>query len=68
MIALNNGKIRISKNDSKRTYTIRMYDNGKCYAKYRTNKVCTLDFVSMLYWTENDWKSFLRTNEYYKIK
>ena len=56
-------EIRVSKNRSKRTFTIRTP-----YVKYRTYKMSKDEFSSAYYWTENDWKQFLKTDEYFKVK
>jgi len=50
-------------NKSARTYTIRVNGN-----KYRTLQMSKQEFDSAYYWTENDWKQFLKTDEYYTIK
>ena len=55
--------MKITSNKSARTYTIR--DNGN---KYRTIRMSKEEFESAYYWTENDWKNFLKTDEYYKVK
>ena len=57
----------ITCNYSKRTYTIREYDeDGKLLAKYRSYPQGE-DFSDN--WTENDIKSFLRsTEDYYKVR
>lgn len=58
---------RITYNYSKRTYTIREYDEkGKLFAKYRSYPQGE-DFTDN--WTENDVKYFLRsTQDYYRVK
>ena len=53
--------MKITSNKSKRTYTIK-----NDYAKYRTFTMSKQEFDSAYYWTENDWKQFLKTDEYYK--
>ena len=56
--------MKISSNKSKRTFTI-----WTKYAKYRTFKFSKLEFEEAdFFWTENDWKQFLRTDYYYKVK
>ena len=50
-------------NKSARTYTIRVNGN-----KYRTLQMSKQEFDSAYYWTDNDWKQFLKTDEYYSIK
>ena len=55
--------LKISSNKAKRTFTI--WTN---YAKYRTLKFSKLEFHEAdLFWTENDWKQFLKTDGYYKV-
>ncbi len=62
-------KIKVRANNSKRTYTLRMLDqDGKVYLKYRTSQMSKEEFDSASYWTENDWKQFMKTDEYYKVK
>lgn len=55
----------IAFNRSRKTYTIRCYNNGKLYGKYRTvnmGKQYKED------WTEYDIRNFLRTSQdYYKV-
>lgn len=55
----------IALNRSRKTYTIRRFDNGKVTAKYRSypqgNKFSEN-------WTENDIKSFLKYGDYYVVK
>lgn len=59
-------KYTISLNRSKKTYTIRRYDNGKLTAKYRSYPQGA-DFSEN--WTENDIRVFLRySTDYYVIK
>lgn len=52
-------------NRSKKTYTIRCYDNGKLYAKYRSYPQGSNYSEE---WTENDIRSFLRGGDYYEVK
>ena len=56
--------LKISSNKSKRTFTI-----WTKYAKYRTLPFTKVEFREAdLFWTDNDWKQFLRTNNYYNVK
>lgn len=57
--------LKVTSNRSKRTFTLRMYDNGKCYSKYRTLRFSKEEFQDMEMNTESDWKYFLRTEDYY---
>lgn len=58
-----NEVLRISSNKAKRTFTIRTN-----YAKYRTLPFTKEEFEQAdLFWTGNDWKQFLKTDEYFKV-
>jgi hypothetical protein len=54
-------------NQSKRTFTIRKYINGKLFAKYRTIQMSQEDFDREEMNTEDDWKQFLKTDDYFKV-
>lgn len=59
-----NNEIRISSNKTQKTFTIRK--NG---LKYRTYPMTKHEFNHALRnWTINDWKQFLKTDEYYFVK
>jgi len=58
--------IKAKANYSKRTFTIRKYIGGQLFAKYRTTKMGKEDFDSENMNTENDWKQFLKSDDYYK--
>ena len=64
---MSNIEIKVKSNQSKRTFTIRKYDNGTMYAKYRTFTMSKEEFNSNEMNTENDWKQFLKSDEYYKV-
>lgn len=64
---MKNTEITATANNSNRTFTIRKFENGKLYAKYRTIKLSKEEFESCLNNTENDWKQFLKSDDYYKI-
>lgn len=49
-----NETIKVTANQSKRTFTIRCYDNGKLYAKYRTYPMSQSEFDSEEMNTQND--------------
>jgi hypothetical protein len=62
-------KLKVTPNYSKRTFTIRKYDNGKVYSKYRTSPRSMEEFESEEMNTEGDWRYFLRSsNDYLVIK
>ena len=56
----------ITFNRSRKTYTIRKFDNGKLVAKYRTFPQGSEYSEN---WTENDIKNYLRYNDgdYYEV-
>jgi len=61
-------KIKVTPNHSKRTFTIRKtYEDGQ-KVKYRTIPFSQQEFDSELMNTENDWKQFLKSNDYYKVQ
>ena len=62
-----NKTIKVKANQSQRTFTIRCYINGKLYAKYRTYKMNQSEFDSEEMNTENDWRQFLKTDDYYMV-
>ena len=55
-------------NYTNRTFTIRIYINGKLYFKYRTIQMSKKEFEAELNNTENDWSHFLKSNDYYLVK
>lgn len=59
---------KITFNRSKRTYTIRKYeDNGKLIAKYRSYPQAKNEYSED--WTENDIRTYLRqSNDYYEVR
>ena len=61
-------KITAKENQRDKTYTIRTYENNKLTAKYRTIPMSIEEFESSKYNTENDWRQFLKTDEYYPVK
>jgi len=62
-----NETIKVASNQSKRTFTIRKYFNGKVFAKYRTIEMSKEEFDSEEMNTENDWKQFLKSDDYYSV-
>ncbi len=55
--------MKITSNKSARTYTLKL-----SYATYRTFKMSKEEFSNAYYWTQEDWKQFLKSDEYYKVK
>jgi len=61
-------QIKVTPNHSKRTFTIRKtYSDGQ-KVKYRTIQFNQQEFDSELMNTENDWRHFLKSNDYYKVQ
>ena len=59
--------IKAVANQKNRTFTIRKYIDGKLFSKYRTNQLSKEEFESCEHNTENDWKQFLKSDDYYKL-
>ena len=63
LTTMTNEILKISSNKSKRIFTIRTK-----YAKYRTLPFTKEEFEHAdFFWTGNDWKQFLKTDEYFKV-
>jgi|TARA_R110002096_G_scaffold201842_1_gene386385 hypothetical protein len=60
--------IKATPNHSKRTFTIRKYYDGKLFAKYRTVQMGLVEFDETEMYTFQDWKDFLKGQDYYAIK
>jgi hypothetical protein len=60
--------ITATPNFSKRTFTIRRFYDGKLFAKYRTVQMGLEEFDETEMSTFNDWKDFLKGQEYYAVK
>lgn len=60
--------IKVTANESARTFTIRTYIDGKINNKYRTIKMSREEFQSESNNTENDWQQFLKGSDYYLVK
>jgi len=62
-----NETIKVKSNKANRTFTIRKYIDNKFLAKYRTCEMTKDEFNSEEMNTENDWKQFLKSDNYYKV-
>ena len=60
----NQETITATPNYSKRTFTLRTSHGNK----YRTNQLSKEEFESCEYNTSNDWKQFLKSDDYYVVK
>jgi hypothetical protein len=61
--------LEVTANQSKKTFTIRKFINGKLFAKYRTIQTSKSEFEQDENNTEKDWKYFLRSDpNYYTVK
>jgi endoglucanase Acf2 len=61
-------EIKVKSNQSERTFTIRKYEGGKLIAKYRTIPLSQDEFDREEMNTENDWKQFLKSDDYYVVR
>ena len=59
--------IKVKANQKLRTFTIRKYINEKLSVKYRTIELNQDEFDREEMNTENDWKQFLKSDDYYKV-
>ena len=55
-------------NNSKKTYTLRRYINGKLCTKFRTLPMNQQAFDLCWHNTDGDWKAFLKSEEYVIIE
>lgn len=62
-----NRTIKATPNFGRRTFTIRTYDKGTLISKYRTIQLDKEEFESCLNNTQNDWRQFLKSEDYYKV-
>ena len=62
-----NETIKVTTNQSKRTFTIRKYIDGKFFTKYKTIRMRQEEFDREKMNTENDWKQFLKSDDYYTV-
>jgi hypothetical protein len=61
-------KIKVKSNKRNKTFTIRKYVNNILSVKYRTIQMNKDEFEVEEMNTENDWRQFLKTDNYYIIK
>ena len=60
---------KVALNRSRKTTTIRVYENGKIIAKYRTNRLTADEMEAMEYYTGGDIAAYLRTSgNYYPVR
>lgn len=60
---------KMTLNRSRKTATIRVYDDGKLSAKYRTGHLTADEMDAMEYYTDGDTAAYLRTSgNYYAVK
>ena len=61
-------KLKVTANNSKKTFTIRQFIDGILFAKFRTLPMGKEEFEREEMNTQNDWKQFLKSSDYTKIK
>ena len=54
-------------NNSKKTYTLRRYTNGRLCTKFRTLPMNQQEFDDCWYKTDGDWKEFLKSEDYFIV-
>ena len=59
--------IKASSNQSKKTFTLRVYINNELQSKYRTLSFNKVEFEDMKCNTNKDWLEFLGTDQYYTV-
>lgn len=60
---------KVTLNMSRKTATIRVYENGKIIAKYRTGRLTSDEIEAMEYYTEGDIAAYLKTSgNYYPVR
>lgn len=59
--------IKATANKSRRTFTLRVYFKGKLVSKYRTNPLSPDEFRNEMNNTTNDWRQFLKSDDYYVL-
>ena len=60
--------IDITRNERNRTVTIRVKEGRYTISKYRTLRLSKIEFHNCWYWTENDWRAFLKYGVYHVLK
>lgn len=60
--------LKVTANQSAKTFTLRFYYADGSIVKYRTLPFSREEFRNAEYWTNNDWTQFLKTDEYYTVK
>ena len=60
--------ITATPNHKNRTFTIRIFVNGKLCFKYRTIQMPKKEFEAELNNAQNDWLQFLKSSDYYLVK
>ena len=60
-------KIKVSSNKQNRTFTIRKTYSDGSTVKYRTNPMSREEFNDEAMNTTNDWKQFLKSDDYYIV-
>lgn len=59
--------IKAKANNSKKTFTIRKYIDGKLFSKFRTMTMSKDEFEEMDMYSESDWKNYLRRDQSYRV-
>lgn len=57
--------LQVTQNEEERTFTIKSIIDGKLFATYETIEMTQEEFEEEENNTKNDWKNFLKTNQYH---
>ena len=68
MISKAKRTLKVTSNQSKRTFTLRFTYKDGTKKKYRTLPMSKYEFENCEYNTENDWNQFLKSDDYYEVK
>jgi len=62
-----NERLKVTSNEKERIFTIQSFINGDLFATYETIEMSQEEFEENENNTENDWRQFLKTDNYYVI-
>jgi hypothetical protein len=62
-----NKEIKVTANQSAKTFTISIFNEGVLISKYRTHPMSKLEFEDCECNTQSDWNEFLKSDSYYKV-
>lgn len=60
--------IKATANEDKLNFTLECFSNGEHYATYETNVMSEDEFNENEFNTQDDWKQFLKSEDYYRVQ